>query len=257
MAIKKTEILSRADFGEAVVTLRLNVSEIAKETGIPRTYLSEFRNGDRKLRPEHQAKLRDYFEAHGVVFEDSKEPDTENGAAPAAPIGKVHGGALPFPAPAFHCPVAADLKPEHVKAISARLEAVTRRIAELLPKPLAYDSGVLIRSDEPTEESHAEHAALVGLLAEEAILRRRLEGRDIAPPLTPRLAEAGTLLNTHAEWLARDYPHPAIPNGMIPAAEGGEDENEDQDGGRDKTPGQPATKPKSNESIWDQLYGSK
>lgn len=260
MAIKKAEILSRADFDEAVVTLRLNVSEIAKETGIPRTYMSEFRNGDRKLRPEHQAKLRDYFEAKGVVFEDSedsKEPDPESGAAPAAPTGKAQRSAIPFPAPAFHCPVSADLKPEHVKAISARLEAVTRRIAELLPKPLAYENWLLIRSDEPAEESRIEHAELVGLLAEEAILRRRLEGRDIAPPLTSQLAEAGTLLNTHAEWLARDYPHPAIPNGMIPAAEGGEDEDEDQDGGRDKTPGQPAAKPKPNESIWDQLYGGK
>ncbi len=257
MVIKKAEILSRADFDEAVVTLRLNVSEIAKETGIPRTYMSEFRNGDRKLRPEHQAKLRDYFEAKGVVFEDSKEPDPESGAAPAAPTGKAQRSAIPFPAPAFHCPVSADLKPEHVKAISARLEAVTRRIAELLSKPLAYENGALIDSDKPAKASRAEHAELVDMLAEEAILRRRLEGRDIAPPLTPQLAEEGTLLNTQAEWLARDYPHPAIPNGLIPTAEGGEDEDEDQDGARDKAPGQPAAKPKPNESIWDQLYGSK
>jgi len=52
MPVTQTEVLSRADFDEAVVKLRANVSEIAKETGIPRTYLSEFRHGDRKLRPE-------------------------------------------------------------------------------------------------------------------------------------------------------------------------------------------------------------
>lgn len=71
MAIKQTETLSRADFDEAMVRQRLNVSEVARDTGIPRTYLSEFRNGDRKLRPEMLAKLRDYFESKGVEFASS------------------------------------------------------------------------------------------------------------------------------------------------------------------------------------------
>lgn len=61
MALKETESLSRADFDAAVVRLRLNVSEIAKEVGIPRTYLSEFRNGDRKLRPENLARSSRLF----------------------------------------------------------------------------------------------------------------------------------------------------------------------------------------------------
>lgn len=249
-------ILTREEFVRILADTGVSVTRIASEAGLTRQYVSNFKNSGVGLKPDELRKLRAALENY-VEFLDEDEPDPESGAAPAAPTGKAYSGAVPFPAPAFHCPVSADIKPEHVKAISARLEAVTRRIAELLHKPLAYESSVLISSDEPDEASRAEHAELVGLLAEEAIQRRRLEGRDIALPLTPQLAEEGALLNTHAEWLARDYPHPAIPNGLIPAAEGGEDEDENQDGGRDKTPGQPAAKPKPNESIWDQLYGSK
>src|SRR5262245_22133867 len=75
MPIKQSEVLSRADFDEAVVRLRLNISEISKATGIPRTYLSEFRNGDRRLRPEHLGKLRDFFEERGVKFDSTPDPD--------------------------------------------------------------------------------------------------------------------------------------------------------------------------------------
>ena len=70
MAIKQPKILSRQDFDQAIIRLRLSVSEVAKETNVPRAYLTEFRNGDRQLRPEHLAKLRDYFESKGVEFED-------------------------------------------------------------------------------------------------------------------------------------------------------------------------------------------
>src|SRR5882672_6584719 len=94
MAIKKTEVLSRADFDEAVVKLRLNVSEVAKETGVPRTYLSEFRNGDRKLRPEHQAKLRDYFEDKGIEFDDD-DTDDDGDDASASPHPRVKTTSAP------------------------------------------------------------------------------------------------------------------------------------------------------------------
>lgn len=259
----KTEkpILTKETFARILADTGINITRISREAGLTRQYVSNFKNSGAGLKPDDLRKLRAALEKYVDFNDDGSgeefDTDPESGAAPAVPTGKAYHGAIPFPAPAFHCPVSADIEPGHVKAISARLEAVTRRIAELLPKPLAYESGVLIGGTDPTDASRAEHAALVGLLAEEAILRRRLEGRDIAPPLTPQLAEEGTLLNTHAELLARDYPHPAIPNGMIPAAEGGEEEGEDQDGGRDKTPGQPAAKPKPNESIWDQLYGGK
>ena len=77
MAIKDTEYLSREDFNQAVVRLRLNITEISKELGIPRTYLSEFRNGDRQLRPEMLGKLRDFFESKGIEFSDMPETPSQ------------------------------------------------------------------------------------------------------------------------------------------------------------------------------------
>ncbi|OIQ92426.1 hypothetical protein GALL_256470 [mine drainage metagenome] len=81
MAIKQEYALTRAEFDEALIRLRLNVSEVSRETGISRSYCSEFRNGDRHLRPEHLAKLKDYFESKGLVFEYNspkhEEPDAE------------------------------------------------------------------------------------------------------------------------------------------------------------------------------------
>lgn len=92
MAIQQTEFLSRQDFDEAVVRLRLNVTEIAKELGIPRTYLSEFRNGDRRLRPEQLAKLLDYFQSKGVEFTGT--PDAANDPQPGEAVRVVRDAVI-------------------------------------------------------------------------------------------------------------------------------------------------------------------
>lgn len=81
MAIKTPSILSREDYNQAQVTLGLTYSEIAKDTGLPRQYLSEYRAGTRNLVPEHQRKLRNYFEDKGIAFESG---ETANPATPIA-----------------------------------------------------------------------------------------------------------------------------------------------------------------------------
>lgn len=127
MPVKQPEILSRADFDAAVVMLRLNVSDVAKETNIPRTYLSEFRNGDRKLRPEHQAKLKDFFEGKGVEFDS--DDDDESGAPVVTPSS-------PHPrlgvATVCHFPVRQDIAAENVRAVIDEIDRNDDRIAELL-----------------------------------------------------------------------------------------------------------------------------
>ena len=78
MAIKQQPVLTKKDFEAALVTLRLSVSEVARESGIPRHVVSHFRNYGDGLKPEQTAKLRDYLESKGVEFTDDAE-------APAAP----------------------------------------------------------------------------------------------------------------------------------------------------------------------------
>ena len=52
MAIRKKTVLSKEDFEGALVTLRLSVSEVQRDTRIPRGSLSQFRNYGEGLRPE-------------------------------------------------------------------------------------------------------------------------------------------------------------------------------------------------------------
>lgn len=78
MAVRKQPILTKQDFETALVTLRLSVSEVARETGIPRHVVSHFRNYSDGMKPEQVAKLRDFLESKGVEFTDEAE-------TPAAP----------------------------------------------------------------------------------------------------------------------------------------------------------------------------
>jgi transcriptional regulator with XRE-family HTH domain len=129
MGLKQPEtlILSNADFDAAVVRLRLNVSEIAKATSIPRTYLSEFRNGDRKLRPENLAKLRDYFESKGIEFEDEPAADLEQESGqPGSPHPSLMVGTV------CYFPVRGDLTPDQVRAAVIEIDRNDARIAEIL-----------------------------------------------------------------------------------------------------------------------------
>ncbi len=73
MAIKQNRPLNKGDFEQAIITHRLSVSEVSRETGIPRHIVSHFRNYGDGMKPEQLAKLRDYFESLGVEFTDEEE----------------------------------------------------------------------------------------------------------------------------------------------------------------------------------------
>jgi len=83
MAVKQQPVLTKKDFEAALVTLRLSVSEVARETGIPRHVVSHFRNYGDGMKPEQLAKLRDYLEVLGVEFSDEEQPEATT-AQPAS-----------------------------------------------------------------------------------------------------------------------------------------------------------------------------
>lgn len=85
MAIKPRHTLTKRDFEQALVTQRLSVSEVARETGIPRHIVSHFRNYGDGMKPEQLAKLRDYLEGLGVEFTD-EQPEAA-ASQPATPQG--------------------------------------------------------------------------------------------------------------------------------------------------------------------------
>lgn len=73
MAIKKQSALTKEEFAAALITLRLSVSEVSRESGIPRHIVSHFRNYGDGLKPEQAAKLQDFFESKGLEFSDEEE----------------------------------------------------------------------------------------------------------------------------------------------------------------------------------------
>ncbi|HUX90235.1 MAG TPA: hypothetical protein VMV48_06045 [Gallionellaceae bacterium] len=73
MAIKQQTAITQADFEAALVSQRLSVSEVSRESGIPRHIVSHFRNYGDGLKPEQAAKLRDYFESLGVEFTEAQD----------------------------------------------------------------------------------------------------------------------------------------------------------------------------------------
>ena len=169
MALKKPNVLSRADFDQAVVRLRLNVSDVAKETEIPRTYLSEFRNGDRTLRPEHLAKLRDYFESKGIEFEDDPAPAEDRAPSPTGPAPGVSVAAVRF--------LTIDRAVSDT-TIAAAMDALTdadARLAVLLQKQVARDGG-MFGSGEFTEETAATLQEAFALLAQGYVIVRMMRG---------------------------------------------------------------------------------
>lgn len=90
MAIKPQHTLTKEDFETALVTHRLSVSEVARETGIPRHILSHFRNYGDGMKPEQLAKLRDYLEGLGVEFTDEETISAPQQATPSQSIKLPH-----------------------------------------------------------------------------------------------------------------------------------------------------------------------
>lgn len=76
MAIKQNQPITKEDFEAALETQRLSVSEVARETGIPRHIVSHFRNYGDGMKIEQAAKLRDYLEGLGVEFTEEQASST-------------------------------------------------------------------------------------------------------------------------------------------------------------------------------------
>lgn len=140
MPIKQpATILTPEDFTQALHQLRLSVSEVAKATGIPRTYCSEFRTGDRKLKPELLAKLRDFFETKGVEFSDQDspgldDPQPDEQEPPHPALGCMRATQLFIPIPA-------SVDPQQVARAMGGIEQATDELKAMLNNPVEYEAG--------------------------------------------------------------------------------------------------------------------
>jgi len=124
MSVKRKGVLSREDFREALDSHTISISQVAKATGVPRTYLSEFLSIGRPLKPEQLQKIRDFLESEGVEFDDA--PASDPADAPAPPPGLAIASLYHF---AIH--------PDRMEKAAAVMQEIQRndeRITELLNK---------------------------------------------------------------------------------------------------------------------------
>lgn len=171
-------ILSRQDFEDAVAAVNMTLADIAKQTGINRQYLSEFKSGDRNLRAEMRQTLRDFFEAKGVEFIATENDGMEEGWSEFDPPAQEAKGN---------------------PAVRRELDTVMRDNDQQLALPVSYEFDLFLKRG-LSRQSNEVNEELMHSLAYEAILRRVLAGSFKA-----RYAE-GERTN-HAELIAQGMLH--------------------------------------------------
>jgi hypothetical protein len=179
MAIKKQPVLTKEDFEAALVTLRLSVSEVSRESGLPRRIISHFRNYGDGLKPEQAAKLRDYFEAKGVEFTEDNETTPER----AANTQGEQSATITSPSPRLD----AGLKVEYFFPISNAIpddaignamdimEEADARLLVLLKTKIERESGIFSEG-ELTKETKANLQEVFALMAGNYLVFRMLRG---------------------------------------------------------------------------------
>ena len=168
-------ILSREDFEDAVAAVNMTLADIAKQTGINRQYLSEFKSGDRNLRTEMRQTLRNFFETKGVEFVALDDSDIEDDWIDTAPTRKASTLSAVFPAPSIEVGIADDLDADTLTAARSELDATVRENDRQLALAISYGKDLFFKV-EVKEESTAINEELRQGLAYEAVLRRVLAG---------------------------------------------------------------------------------
>lgn len=186
-------ILSKEDFEDAVAAINMTLADIAKQTGVNRQYLSEFKCGDRNLRAEMRQTLRDFFEAKGVEFVASADAEDDHYPIPATrPTRKASAA---FPSQSIEVCIADDLDPDTTAAAISELDAIVRENDRQLAMAVAYEDSIFF-DPEISGDAKAINEELRQGLAYEALLRRVLAGSFKA-----RHAEGKTA--THADLIAQ------------------------------------------------------
>lgn len=178
MAIKTPVTLSKEDFNNALVTLRSNVSEVSRDTGIPRHLLSHFRNYGDGLKPEQTAKLRDFFESKGIEFDAEKAPPVSGPADRVAPALSVIHPMSAIQATRYIFPVAHDVSPGALSSSLDMIAEADARLAYLLKQRAERDEGFLT-DGEFTQDTVAAMQEIITLMAANYLIVRMLRGWSV------------------------------------------------------------------------------
>lgn len=182
--------LTRDDFSAALAATGLMLSAVAKESGVHRNYLSEFRAGTRNLQTAVLKRLRDYFESKGVAFTEDEGVELDD----ADELGQ--GVQQVFPISSISVAIGRELAPDERDAAVAELDKIVRNNDRLMAAAVEYADSFL-GDGGMTEAAQRLHEELRTGLVAEAVYRRVLDGSFEA-----RYQEARA--ETHADELAKE-----------------------------------------------------
>lgn len=177
MPIKQRDTLTKSDFEEALNYLGETVSGFAKQTGIPRAYLSDLKNRNVPLARAQEDKLRTYLVAQGVEFDPAHSGEPANHSSPHARVQV---------APIRYIAIRSDIDDKHVRLVFNEIERNDELIAELCEDEDVNDGDF----DEQTQEKMHE---LFTRLAANYVLVRYLSSTEnllSTPPATSTLHKA-------------------------------------------------------------------
>ena len=209
MAIKKQTALTKGDFEAALITLRLSVSEVSRESGIPRHIVSHFRNYGDGLKPEQAAKLQDFFESKGVEFTDEEEatPHTAQSHSVASPSPRLDASLKVE----YFFPLNNNIPDDVIGNAMDLMEENDARLAVLLKTKAEHDEG-FFSDGALTEETQAALQETFALLAGNYVIFRMLRGwRAFNQP------PADENSKTVRDMLLETFKQPLVDAGLIEA----------------------------------------
>ena len=219
MAIKQQPVLTKDDFEAALVTLCMSVSEVARETGIPRHVVSHFRNYGDGLKPEQAAKLRDWLESKGVEFTDEVEPATPSQPAMASLPPQLGVGIQP----PRHFLISSNIPDEVIRDAMYIMDENDARLMLLLKNKLERNGGFL-GDGELTEETKDTLQEAFALLAGNYITFRLLRGWP-ALNVQPTNEKPQTV----RDMILQTFMQPLIDAGLIVAPEQAEEPKKEEE----------------------------
>ncbi len=159
--------------------LGLTQANVIEQGELPGHKLKNFETGRFVPDMGFLQSLRKYYEARGIDFNEAVQTTADTPT-------QTHGVGIVAPMQTSRFVVDPALPLEEVDSILERMDSNDARIAELMNK--AIQSGMFAKY---TKETEADTSMLFGLMAENYLLFRTLQGRNILAPL-PEKSEPKT-----------------------------------------------------------------
>lgn len=220
MAIKQQHTLTKEDFEAALVTLRLSVSEVSRESGIPRHVVSHFRNYGDGLKPEQAARLRDWLESKGVEFTDEVDAPARRSVPGMDSLNPQLSVGLKVE---HHFPISNNVPDEVIREALYIMEENDARLVLLLQTKLERNGG-LFGNEDLTDEAKATLQETFALLAGNYITFRMLRGWP-ALNVQPSTEKPETV----RDMVLQTFMQPLIDAGLIAAPQATVEPEVDED----------------------------